>query len=159
MSNIGGQSQYEGPGLLQRIELPSDADPTADNEVVFFKYGSEPFELPASVNFGASMDLFRNEQNSIVGVLEHNVNSYQADRTNFGFEYGWNNTFFGRMGYTSTFQRDRDFRTGSAKWGGLTLGAGVNYKMGENFAAKVDYAYTNYGQLGGVHYFTVGLGF
>ncbi|MBL7959504.1 PorV/PorQ family protein [bacterium] len=159
ITNIGPQSKYEGDGMNQEVILPSTVDPSANDERVFFKYGAEPFELPAAVNFGISMDIYRNEQNSLVGTLEQNVNSYQAGRTNFGVEYGFNNMFFARGGYTSTLQKDKDYKTGEAFYAGLTLGAGVDYKLNDKFGATVDYGYLDMGMLGGTHRFTVGLKF
>jgi hypothetical protein len=156
-SNIGPQAKYEGDGLVREI---TNVDPTSPLETGFLRYGSEPFELPASVNFGASMDLMRNEENAVTGVVEQNINSFQASRTNFGVEYGFRNMFFARLGYTSSLKRDRDFRTGKSSLGGLTLGTGVDYKFGDNLSANVDYGYTNMGDLlGTVHRFSIGVRF
>lgn len=156
-TNIGPQAAYRGDGLVREID---NIDPDEAGETAFLRYDSEPFELPASVNFGASMDLFRNEQNAIVGVLEQNINSFQVSRTNFGAEYSFQNMFFARLGYTSSLKRDRDFRTGKAAMAGLTFGAGVDYKFNDNLGANVDYGYTNLGDnLGNVHRFTVGVKF
>lgn len=159
ITNIGPQSKYEGDGMNREVVLPSAVDPTASDERVFFKYGSEPFELPAAVNFGLSMDIFRNEQNSIVGSVEQNVNSYQAGRTNFGMEYGFMNMFYARGGYTSALQKDKDYRTGDAGSAGLTLGAGVDYKLNDKMGIAVDYGFLDMGMLGGTHRFTIGLKF
>jgi hypothetical protein len=159
ITNIGPQARYDGPGLLRRIEIPSDLDPSADNEIVYFKYGSEPFELPASVNFGLSMDVFRDEQNSVVGILDRNVNSYQVDRTNLALEYGFRQMAFARLGYTSALSKDKDFRTGSNSTAGLTFGGGLNYKFSDRFGMSVDYGYVDMGALDVVHRFTVGLQF
>lgn len=156
-TNIGPQAKYEGDNFVREITV---ADPTSPSEIAFVRFGSEPFELPASVNFGASMDLYRNEQNAIMGILEQNVNSFQVSRTNFGLEYGFKSMFFARLGYTSALKRDRDFRTGEAKWAGLTLGTGIDYKFGDNLGTTIDYGYTNLGEsLGSVHRFTVGVKF
>lgn len=159
ITNIGPQSHYEGPGLLKRIEIPNTVDPTAQSEVVYFKYGSEPFELPASVNFGLSMDVYRDEQNSLVGILGQSVNSYQADRTNVAFEYGFRKMAFARIGYTRAMNKNMDFRTAGNSSAGLTLGGGVNYKMTEKFGMSVDYGYVDMGALDAVHHITLGLQF
>ncbi|MCK6543686.1 PorV/PorQ family protein [bacterium] len=155
VNNLGPQASYKGDGLLQTITV----DPLT-NETAYLAYESEFFNMPASVNFGASMDLMRNEQNSITGMLEQNINSFQASRTNFGLEYGFQNMFFARAGYTSTLKKDRDYNTGSdAGMSGLTMGAGVDYKFNDSFGATVDYGYLNMGILGGTHRFSVGFKF
>ncbi|NUM80271.1 outer membrane beta-barrel protein, partial [bacterium] len=153
-TNIGPQSQYVGDGLVRQTRL---TDPSGTE--AFLKFGSEPFELPAAVNFGASMELYRNEQNAITGMLEQNINSFQASRTNLGFEYGFKEMFFARMGYTSTLKKDRDYKTGKASTAGLTFGGGVDYKFNDNLGMTVDYGYLDMGQLDATHRFTVGIKF
>jgi hypothetical protein len=153
-SNLGPQSRYEGDGLIRTTVVDAST-----NETAFLRYGSEPFELPASVSFGASMDVWRDEQNSVTGVVEQNINSFQVSRTNFGGEYGFQNMFFVRGGFTTSLKKDRDYKTGKAGQAGMTFGAGVNYKFTDQFGAAVDYGYLDMGQLGGTHRFSVGVNF
>ena len=154
IANIGPQTSYNGTGLGQEVVTnPNATDPTS-----FLRYGSEPFEMPASVSFGFSMDVFQNEQNSITGTVEQNVNSFQASRTNFGLEYGFQQMFFVRGGYTSTFKKDMDYASGESM-GGLSLGAGIDYKVSDKFRTAFDYGYLNTGALGSTHRFSVGLKF
>lgn len=154
MSNLGPQSIYDGDGLTREIKF--DEWGTANS--AFLKYGSEPFELPASVNFGLSMDIFRTEQNALIFNLEQNVNNFQANRINFGAEYGFMNMFFVRGGYTSAFNKKADY-TSTGSMGGLTAGAGLRYKFSEHFAVGVDYGYMNMGKLDPGHRLTVGIDF
>ncbi len=152
ITNIGPQSRYEGDGLIRETTI----DP-ATGETAFLRYGSEPFELPAAVNFGLSMDIYRDELNSVVGTLEQNVNSFQVSHTNLGAEYGFKNMFFVRGGFASALKKDRDYTNDGMS--GLTLGAGVDYKFNDKFGAAVDYGYLDMGVLGATHRFTVGLKF
>lgn len=156
MTNLGPESKYEGDGLVRENQ---NFDPNSSNETAFLRFGSEPFQLPASVNFGASIDLYRNEENAILGFAEQNVNSFQVGRTNMAMEYGFKNMFFARVGYTTSFKRDRDFRTGEAATAGLTLGGGLDYKFNESTGITVDYGYMDLGQLDATHRFTVGVNF
>lgn len=153
VSNLGPQADYRGDGLLNEVTNPVNGSRT------YFAYESEPFNLPASVSIGASMDLMRNEQNSIAGMVEQNINSFQVSRTNFGLEYGFQNMFFARAGYTSALKKDRDYNTGSNSMSGLTFGAGVDYKFTDNLGAALDYGYLDMGALGGTHRFSFGLKF
>ena len=152
VTNIGPQARYEGDGLIRPVIIDA-----GNGEQAFLKYGSEPFELPASVNFGGMMDIYRDEMNSVTGAVEQNVNAFQVSHTNFGVEYGFNNMFFARGGYTSALKSDRDY-TGRGM-SGMTLGAGVDYKFTDNFGATVDYGFLDMGDLGKTHRFTVGLKF
>jgi opacity protein-like surface antigen len=70
---------------------------------------------------------------------------------NTGFEYAWNEMIFLRAGYKSLFERETEQ--------GLTLGAGVSYRMYGIIALEVDYAYQDFGRLKNVHYFSLGLKF
>ncbi len=150
LSNIGPSSRYSGEGLVQ-------TDPVSGAAV---RYGSTAFELPTSFAIGASGDLFRNEENAITGVVEQQVNSRQVNRTNLGAEYGFRDMFFGRIGYTTAFERDKDFRSGDAYLAGLTLGAGVKYPFAETLNATMDYGYVNLGKsLGSTHRFSIGVAF
>jgi hypothetical protein len=153
-SNIGPQTQFQGDGLIRTQVVDATTGETA-----YLRYGSEPFELPASVAFGASMDIWRDEVNSVSGTLEQNINSFQVSRTNFGAEYGFKNMFFVRGGFTSALKSDRDYKTGSASQAGMTFGAGVNYKFNDQFGASVDYGFLDMGALGATHRFSVGVNF
>lgn len=150
MSNIGPQAKYEGDGLTRNIAF----NQWGTENSAFLNYGSEPFELPASVNMGLSMDVFRSEQNALIMNIEQNVNNFQANRTNFGFEYGFKEMVFLRGGYTSAFNKKADY-TSTGGMGGLTLGAGLNYKFTDRFGVGVDYGYMNMGELDPGHRITV----
>ncbi len=154
MSNLGPQSSYDGDGLSRDVKF----DEWGTENAAFLKYGSEPFEMPASVNFGLSMDLFRTESNALILNAEQNVNNFQANRTNFGIEYGFNNMFFVRGGYTSAFNKKADY-TATGSMGGMTFGAGLNYKFSDAFGLGVDYGYMNMGKLDPGHRFTVNFSF
>lgn len=153
MTNVGMQSKYQGEGMTFE-DLRDDFG----NQTVFWRLDTEPFELPASVNFGLSMDLFRNEQNAVVGMVEQNVNNLQANRSNFGLEYGFKEMFFLRGGYTSSFQKNVDFTSGG-NTGGYSFGGGIAYKISETSKVTMDYGYSNLGIFDAVHRFTVGFGF
>lgn len=154
MSNIGPQSKYAGDGLTRNIKF----DEWGTENSAFLSYGSEPFEMPAAVNFGFSMDVFRSEQNALIVNVEQNVNNFQSNRTNMGLEYGFNNMLFLRGGYTSAFSKKADY-TATGSMGGLTFGAGLNYKFTDNFGVGVDYGYMNMGKLDPGHRLTVNFSF
>ena len=159
IQNIGPQSEYEGEGLLENNSGTTINTGVNNNETAFLRFGSEPFDMPASVSLGAAFELYKDEQNSIMGVLDQNINSFQGSRTNLGAEYGYNDMFFARIGYNTTWERDLDLRTGEAQWAYLSAGAGIKYDFGERYKATLDYGYMNVGALGGTHRFTVGVNF
>jgi opacity protein-like surface antigen len=157
ITNLGTQAVYSGPGLNKTSTVNA-----ANGGSATLRYGSEPFEMPSSVSFGATMDIMRDETNAVTGVVEQNVNSFQASRSNFGVEYGFKKMFFARLGYTGTLQKAsaaQDYHTGSNSTAGLTWGLGIDYKFNDKVGATVDYGYMNYGPLGNTHRFSVGLKF
>jgi hypothetical protein len=149
-TNLGVQSRYDGDGLQEELQI----DPS--NQDITLRFASEPFELPASVNFGLSVDLYRSEQSSVIGMAEQNINNLQSDRTNFGVEYGFKDMFFVRGGYTSTFRKDVDVW---GKAGTFTAGVGVQYKVSESRNLAIDYSYMDQKILDASHRFTVSFGF
>jgi hypothetical protein len=154
VTNAGPSSRYGGSGLVQTV-----TDPVSGSQSQV-RYGSTAFELPTSLAIGASGDMYRNEENVVTGMIEQNVNSAQVDRTNFGVEYGYRDMFFGRVGYTTAFQRDKDFRSGKAAWGGFTAGVGAVYSFSETLKGNIDYGFVNLGEnLGSAHRFTIGVAF
>ncbi len=151
-NNLGTKARYDGEGLIQEVDISS-------SRRAFLRYSSEPFEMPASVGLGASMDAFRNEQNAVTVFADQNINNFSANRTNFGLEYGFRQMFFLRGGYTSTFSKNVDYSVGSSSGAGLAFGGGINYKFTETIGINVDYGYFNQGILDATHRFSVGLTF
>jgi hypothetical protein len=150
-SNLGLKSRYDGEGLINEIDI----SPT---QRAFLRYSAEPFELPASVSFGASMDAFRNEENAVTLFADEAVNNFGPNRTNMGLEYGFKQMFFLRGGYTSTFSKSNDYAVGGSA-GGLSMGGGISYKFAESVGITVDYGYLNQGILDATHRFSIGLNF
>jgi len=154
VTNAGPTSRYGGNGLVQTVTDPVTA---SESRV---RYGSTAFDLPTAFAIGASGDIYRTEESVVTGMIEQNVNSAQVDRTNFGVEYGYRDMFFGRLGYTTAFQRDKDFRSGKAAWGGFTMGAGATCEFSETLKGSIDYGFVNLGEnLGSTHRFTIGVSF
>lgn len=154
-SNFGAKSQYQGDGLIREI----DSDPDDPNEKGFLRFSAEPFEMPASVSLGMSMDLMRNGQNAVVAAVDHRVNNFEANKTSFGLEYGYNQMFFLRAGYSSPFQKNADYTGISGNKSGLTAGVGFSYGLAESMRAQLDYAYADMGLLNSVHRIAIGLTF
>jgi hypothetical protein len=100
-------------------------------------YGSN--DLPLNFRLGVAYD-FELGQNSFVTLaLDATHPTDYSERVHLGGEYGWSNTLFFRMGYTT-----------NAEEMGLSGGAGVLLDTSFGDTA-VDYAYTEFGVFQGVH--------
>lgn len=148
MKNIGPQMQYDGSGLLTEAEVSSYNRPPG-----FLKIESAPFELPSTFEIGLGYKPVLDEMNSlqISGAFQNN--NFSGDEYKIGAEYGYNNTFFARVGYQMAPQLE------SANYlYGFTAGAGINYQL-EGIALRVDYAFREAQYFDGNHIFALSLGF
>lgn len=96
-------------------------------------------DLPLNFRLGVAYDLEFGMNNQIKLALDATHPTDYSERVHLGGEYGWSNTVFFRMGYTT-----------NAEEMGLSGGAGVllDTSFGET---AVDYAYTEFGVFKGIH--------
>jgi hypothetical protein len=107
-------------------------------------YDDRPARMPTTFKVGVSFVPIRTKRQSVLvsGEFQHPADN--AERANFGLEYGMDETFFLRGGYNLNY----DVETFSA-------GAGFRIHTGERSAAALDYSYVDMSSLGGVHRVTV----
>ena len=156
MKNIGPQMQFDGPGLLIQAETP---DLTRSEQL--YKIDAAPFELPSILELGLSYQYNINEHNAfqVSGLFANN--NFYGDELKGGLEYGYDNTFFLRVGYFAASGMDTDFATTSDfNTYGFNAGFGLNYDIGGGIELRLDYAYraVQYDGLGDNHAFSLGFG-
>ena len=156
VKNIGPQMSFSGPGLLVTAQ-PTGSTPTPslafDRAPSFYSIDAAAFDLPSQFDIGFGYTPVINDMNSLkISALFEN-NNYQGDLYNFGAEYGYNNLFFLRAGYSmSPKSQDPNYIYG------FTAGAGVNYNLG-GIDLKIDYAYRSTKYFTGNNIFSISLGF
>ena len=96
-------------------------------------------DLPLNFRLGVAYDLEVGSSSQVTLALDATHPTDYSERVHFGGEYGWNNTVFFRVGYTT-----------NAEEMGISGGAGVNLDTSFGSTA-VDYAYTEFGVFSGVH--------
>jgi len=98
-----------------------------------------PYNFPMIFKLGVAVDpmMTATQRLTLVGELEHPNDN--LERINVGGEYAFQETFFLRGGYT--FRHDTL---------GLSAGVGAKWNMFE-----IDYAYSDYAILNGVHRFNI----
>ena len=150
MKNVGPQMQYEGSGLLQEGAVAGFNRPPG-----LVNINSAPFELPSTFELGLGYKpKLLDDMNSLLITTAFKNNNFSDDEYKLGLEYGYNNTFFLRGGYT--FAPQQAFEDSYIY--GFTGGAGIDYSF-ENISIKVDYAYRYTKLFDGNHVFGVSIGF
>ncbi len=100
----------------------------------------EPVPVPTTFKFGVSMDVIDTPNQKVIVAAEFRHPSDTSEKVNVGAEYTLNRRYFLRAGYKMGY----DEETFSAGGGARLSIAGVG-RVG------VDYSYTDFGLLGGVH--------
>lgn len=148
VKNLGTRMQYDGSGMLVLAEVQDQNRPPQ-----YYKIESAEFDLPSTFEIGLGYKPMIDEMNSLQISGSFQNNNFSADEYKFGLEYGYNNTFFARLGYQLAPQLE------SANYlYGFTAGAGINYNM-DGVDLKIDYAYRDAQYFSGNHVFALSLGF
>lgn len=148
MKNIGPQMQYDGPGLLVPAEVSGYNRPPG-----FVKIESAAFDMPSTFEIGLGYKPMIDEMNTLQfsGLFQNN--NYSGDEYKLGAEYGYDNTFFARLGYQMAPQLESENYLY-----GFTAGAGVKVHL-EGIDLNVDYAFREAQYFDGNHIFALSLGF
>ena len=139
VKNYGPQMSFSGRGFERSLDGDRPASPN-----------NASFDLPASLNIGASYNLI--DMGPSVASMSANFrsNSYSQDQVHGGFEYGYNDMFFLRAGYRYSDQDNFVY--------GATFGAGLIYPMGDT-KLTFEYAWNETETFDDNQYFTVKFNF
>ena len=140
MRNIGPQMAFDGSGLQADSELgvPSSID-------------AENFELPAGVNFSATMNVVDTEASLLAVSIAQDLPNFGADSFNVGAEYSLYDQYYLRGGFQGV-GRETEYERG-----GLCAGGGLYLDLNDSMGLAVDYAYTDMGILDTTHRYSVSL--
>ena len=108
------------------------------------KFIDREARMPAIFRVGASANLISRAQSKLLGSFEFSHPPDNSERLNAGMEYQFHNFAFLRGGYYFNYDAE--------SW---AAGAGFNFPVSSAGHAKLDYAFTEMGDLGGVNRFTV----
>ena len=115
MRNYGPDMKYEGPGFDRTYEFVGKRGVSSNNAA---------FELPTSINMGASFDLLADGPNQATVSANFRANNQANDYWQGGFEYGYDGKYFLRGGYKYSQQEGFIY--------GASFGAGLVYSIGES---------------------------
>jgi opacity protein-like surface antigen len=152
ISNFGGDLTLSGRDLLNRVDI----DPTnaGSNKTLVGYLKTDPWPLPLVFRVGVAMDVVKNDEMSATVAIDALRPNDNTESVNLGAEVGWRDMVFVRGGYKSFFAKEGPFSK-ETQQDGLTLGAGLKYKV-EGFATlELNYAYMQFGLFGNLN--TIGL--
>ena len=108
---------------------------------------SDGYPLPINFRFGGSIDVLEGEQHRGVFAIEAQHPSDNLEKYNAGFEYGYRDRYFLRVG--ERFNYDE---------GTFSVGAGLKLPL-DKLQMRIDYGYQDLGLLQQAHRFTLNLKF
>ncbi|MFN3873456.1 MAG: PorV/PorQ family protein [Ignavibacterium sp.] len=146
ISNFGTKMQLSGRDVTKTL-----ASGSTGRDILNVNLELDKFDLPLLFRFGVSADVIKDESSRLTLAIDAVHPNDHSEYINSGLEYSWNETFFIRGGYNSLFETDSEK--------GLTVGAGINYRLMDIIKIKLDYAYQDFGRLNSIHYFSVGITF
>lgn len=138
LRNIGTNMRFTGSGFAVEAELPQGTDPS---NTMTQMIPTEKFEMPTYLNFGASYDLYLDEnktkgendkpKNRATIMASFTSNSFLNDYIGFGVEYAYKEMFMIRGAY----RHEKDIHnaaTPSTFYTGFSAGATVQTPIGKN---------------------------
>lgn len=148
VSNFGTRGAFDGRDL--RVRYDQDQDRFGDNSNLPAALETEDFPLPILFRVGMGFPITLNANNQVNLVVDAFQPSDNTNSVSFGAEWTFMNIFSARGGYQHLFMEDSEV--------GLTLGAGLQYEL-SGYGFRFDYAWNDYGLLGGTQRFTLGFAF
>jgi len=151
LRNIGSPMKFKGEGLSETAPNPNDGE----YNITYFRR-AQKFELPSTLNIGASYDFLVNPKNRVTVVGNFTSNSFSQDQVGGGIEYAFNEILMLRGGYKY------EFRTGNSEedpiYTGVSAGISVDVPLkrdGDGARFGIDYAYRHTKILNGTHNISV----
>lgn len=155
MSNFGGDLKLDGRDLLQRVDI--DPNNAGSNKTLVGSLKTDSWPTPLLFRVGVSMDVVKNDLMSATIAVDALRPNDNTESVNVGAEVGWQDMVFFRGGYRSLFGQENAFNR-NAEQDGLTLGAGVKYRMEGIATIEVNYAYMKFGLFGNLSTIALSLG-
>ena len=147
IANYGSKMQMTGRDL--QIQADTNLRLHGNNENINANLETDRFDLPLLFRVGIGMDLMRASEKSQLFIAVDALHpNDDTESLNLGVEYSFNQIIFLRAGYKSLFARDSQI--------GLSLGAGLRFKVAGLSNLMLDYAYQDYGVLQNIQMFSLG---
>lgn len=149
VSNLGPEFGLSGRDLTDVMDVDGRKPINQNNDNVPINIATETYPLPLFFRFGIAYKFELNESNSLTFASNLNHPSNNVETVDVGMEAQIFTSFYLRGGYQALFA---DYAAN-----GLTLGAGINYKILDVMSIIVDYSWSDWGVLSSVQRFSVGI--
>ena len=156
ISNLGPEFGLSGRDLTRVSDIDGRKDKYFNNDNVAIQLATETYPLPLLFRFGVAYEWEFSPQNSVLIASNINHPSNDVETVDLGMEAKVLNYFYLRAGYHSLFPDFHSLSSDNAA-DGLTLGAGLNYKLHGIARLTVDYAWSDWTILSSVNRFTIGI--
>ncbi len=149
ISNLGPEFGLTGRDLTNVMDVDGRKPIYFNNDNVPINLATETYPLPLLFRFGIAYQYDLSEQNSITFATNLNHPSNNVETVDLGMEAKIFDVFYLRSGYQSLFSDTAE--------NGLTLGAGINYKLLDVATFYIDYSWSDWGVLSSVNRFSIGI--
>lgn len=149
ISNLGPEFGLSGRDLTNIADIDGRKPIFLNNDNVPINLATETYALPLLFRFGAAYNYALDEKNSITLATNLNHPSNNVETVDLGLEAKIFDSFYLRGGYQSLFSDTAE--------NGLTLGAGINYKILDVATFIIDYSWSDWGVLSSVNRFSIGI--
>ena len=149
ISNLGPEFALTGRDLTRIADVDGRKDIYFDNDNMAIELATEKYPLPLLFRFGVSYEWELDSRNSLLIASNVNHPSNDVESADFGLEAKLLNMFYLRSGYQSLFAEDSE--------AGITVGAGMKYKILGAAVITIDYAWSDWSALASTNRFTVGI--
>ena len=139
LKNVGPKMQYSGDGNDVRNENTTSH---GQNYAMTYDLRVESFEIPSSLNIGASYDFTLDSEHSVTLASSFTSNSFSKDQFGLGFEYNYKSLFMLRSGYVYEEGINKEFNRGrSTAFTGLNFGLSFEIPLSNDSSFGLDYSY------------------
>ncbi len=149
LSNLGPEFGLSGRDLTRVADIDGRKNEYYNNDNVAIQLATETYPLPMLFRFGLGYTLELGPRNAMLFAASVNHPSNDVETMDVGMEAKLLNLFYLRAGYHSLFA---DYSAD-----GLTLGAGLSYRLFNSTALTLDYAWSDWTVLASVNRFTLGI--
>ncbi len=149
ISNLGPELGLSGRDLTRVADVDGRRDTYFNNDNLAIQWATEKYPLPMLFRFGMAYEWMMSKKNSLLFAATLNHPSNNVETVDVGMEAKLFDVGYLRAGYRSLFA---DYAAD-----GLTLGAGLRYKVLGAAVLTFDYSWSDWTVLASVNRFTVGI--
>ncbi|MBU0475867.1 MAG: PorV/PorQ family protein [Bacteroidetes bacterium] len=147
ISNFGTPMRLQGKSAL--VLYDPNPNTSINNDKIPAELQTESWELPLNFRAGIAYSPLNTNMHKILVAIDALHPSDDYESINLGAEYTFSDVLSIRGGYKSLFLPDTEES--------FTLGLGLKVQFLNNIAAKVDYAYVDFGRLSNVQKFSLSI--